>query len=151
MARGGDELAAGVEEPLEVRGHLVERAAELRELARTAVGSARAEIAGRELLGGVAEPVDAPRDRGAEAERGRDGCGRGRGGHREDLHVVAHVEHHPAGQEHGEERDHDGEQREPGELEAHRRQEPERERGGERRGEGGARDGEGEPDHGTNR
>jgi len=33
VACGGDELAACIEEALEVRGHLVERAAELRELA----------------------------------------------------------------------------------------------------------------------
>ena len=47
------------------------------------------------------------------AAAGRDG---------EDLHVGAHVEHHPARQQHGRKRQEDGKQPERGELRPHRRQ-----------------------------
>ena len=39
--------------------------------------------------------------------------------HSEDLDVVSHVEHHPAREQHGEQWQHDREQREAGQLQAH--------------------------------
>ena len=65
---------------------------------------------------GVADAVDRVRDRTGEHERRDDRDGRGRRRDGEELHVVAHVEHHPAGQEHRGERQADREEREPGEL-----------------------------------
>ena len=48
VARRRDELAAGVEEAFEAAGHRVERPPQLGELARAALGCARAEVAGGE-------------------------------------------------------------------------------------------------------
>ena len=67
-----------------------------RELARAVLGRARCEVARCELRRGGAQPLDAPRDRAAEDERCATAAERGCRGDREDLHVVAHVEHHPA-------------------------------------------------------
>ena len=94
--------------------------AELGKLARAAGGRARAEVAGGELGRRAAEAVERAEDPAGEEQRGDDGGERRGGGDGEDLRVVFHVEHHPAGGEHRGERQHDGEQREPGELEAHR-------------------------------
>ena len=76
-----------------------------------------------------ASSTDASRTRSIESaierasEERRDECGqRRRRGNREDLHVVAHVEHHPSGREHGPEREQHGEHRQARELKAHRRE-----------------------------
>ncbi len=66
--------------------------------------------------------LDPPRDRRGERECDCDGARSGGCGDREDLQVGTHVEHHPAGGEHGAERQHDCEQAERGELRAHGRQ-----------------------------
>ena len=66
------------------------------------------------------EPDDRPR----EHERGDHRGERRSGRDRQDLHVLAHVEHHPAGEQHGAERQQDGEERQPGELQAHGREKP---------------------------
>ena len=77
------------------------------------------------------QPFDAPRDRRPEDEPGGDGGGcRGRGDG-EDLDVVAHVEHDPAGEENDEEREQDREQREPDQLEPDRREQPQPDGGDE--------------------
>ena len=88
-----------------------------------------------------------PRDEQRHDERGRR---RGRG-HREDLHVVAHVEHDPAGQKDCGQRQQDREQREPGELEPDGRQLAQQERDDEPDGQRAQRDEDGELDHGENR
>ena len=61
--------------------------------------------------------LDRLRDPAREQKPGADGRGRRAGGDGEDLPVGAHVEHHPARGEHGDERDADRHEREPGELE----------------------------------
>ena len=61
-----------------------------------------------------------------------------------------HVEHHPARGENGSERQHDSEQREPGELEPHGWQQPESERGGDPDGDRGGGEDERGGDHGVN-
>ena len=151
MTGGGDELAARVEEALDRRGHLVEGTAELGELARPGLGRTGAEVAGRKPRGCGAQPLDAPGERRADDERGGDcgGCGRAR--NREDLHVVAHVEHHPAGEEDEPDGQQHGEERECDQLEPRRREQRQAERGDEADAERNRRDREREPDHGTNR
>ena len=67
------------------------------------------------------------------------------------LHVIAHVEHDPAGEEHGAERQHDGEQREPRELQANRGQKLEEQGHDQADAERGPGDDERELDHGENR
>ena len=52
VARRDDELAPGIEELLEVRRHLVERTAELCELARAADGRAHVQVSRRDEIGG---------------------------------------------------------------------------------------------------
>ena len=151
MARGGHQLPLRVEEGLEARCHVVERAAEIGELARPGHGGAHAEVACRHERRRVAETVDAGGDRAAEDEAGGDGGGRSRGGDGEDLDVVAHVEHDPARQQHDGERQQDGEQRQAGQLQADGWEEAQGDRGGEPDRERGERDDEGELDHGTNR
>jgi hypothetical protein len=151
VARGRDELAARVEQALEALGHRVERAAQLCELARAALGGPNREVAARERGGRAAEPVDPVHDRAGDGERRDDGRCCGGRGHGEDLHVVAHVEHDPAGQEHGEERQHDREQREAGDLEPHGGQAAQRQGGDEPSRERRRGDRERQPDHGTNR
>ena len=90
------------------------------------------------------------RDPAREQEAGDDGR-RGRAGRDgEHLPVGSHVEHHPAGGEHGAERDADRDEREPGELELHRRHEAKRVGDAEADREAHARDDEREADHGSN-
>ena len=150
MARRSDELAPGVEEAFEAAGHRIERPAELGELARASLGCASTEVTGGERRGGGAKTVDPSRDRRREHERRRNGR-RGRGCRdREDLDVVAHVEHHPAREQHGEQRQDDREQRESGQLQSHAGEEAERERRRQPDGERAGGDGEGERDHGRN-
>ena len=150
MARRRDELAPSVEEVFEAAGHRIERPAQLGELTRAAFGCARAEITRGERGGGGAKTVDASRDRRRKHERRRHG--RRRRGCRdgEDLDVVAHVEHHPAREQHGEQRQDDREQGESGQLQAHAGEEAERERRRQSDCERAGGDGEGERDHGRN-
>jgi hypothetical protein len=130
---------------------VVERASELGELAGPVVRRAGREVAGSELRRGRPQAVEPARDRRAEREPDGDRP-RGRaGGDLEDLQVVAHVEHDPAGHQDGGERDHDREQGEAGELQAHGGQQQEKQRSCERRGQRRRGDGEAEPGHGTNR
>ena len=150
MTRPRDELAARVEERLEVAGHGVERAAHVRELARPAGGGARTELAARELLGGGLEAVQAPCDPRADEERGGERGRRGCGGDGEDLDVVVHVEHDEPAEDHGGERQPDGEQREPGELHAHGGKPAKREREQRARGERAGAGDEREGDHSVN-
>ena len=150
VARGGDELAPSVEEAFEAAGHRVERPAQLGELTRASLGCARAEVAGGERRRCGAKAVDAACDRRREHERRRDGRRRRRRRDGEDLDVVAHVEHHPAREQHGEQRQHDREQREAGQLQAHAGEEAERERRRQPDRERADGDGEGEGDHGRN-
>ena len=72
------------------------------------------------------------------AEAARDG---------EDLHVVAHVERDPAGQEHGRERQADRERGEARELEAQAREEPQEQDGHEADAERQGRHGDGRAQH----
>ena len=107
-------------------GHLVERAAELGELARAVLGARTLEVSRGELRRRSLEPlerraIEPPSTSAAATARGRS---RGRDG--ENLHVVAHVEHHPAERARRASGSSDGEQRQAGELQPHRRQQPER-------------------------
>ena len=154
MARPRDELAARVEEPLELRGHRVEGARELGELARARLVGARGEVAGRERASRRRAAAGSRlRSSAASEQRGADRDGRRRRRDGEDLHVVAHVEHRPAGEEDGGERQRHGEQREAGELQrARSASSAERERDARRRPTSVADgDDDGELDHGTNR
>ena len=98
VARPGDELAACVEEPLDARRHRVERRAELGELARPACRRPRATDRPRRARRGASRSRSSGReDRAARARAPRATRGGRRAGRDgEDLHVVAHVEHHPA-------------------------------------------------------
>ena len=150
VAGGGDEFAAGVEQALELGGHRVERASELREFARAVGWSAHGQVAFGELVRCRAQLLEATGDRCGQHERdGHGACGRA-GGDREDLHVGAHVEHDPARQQHGSQRQYHGEQPERGKLVANRREAAQGERAEYPHDQGGRRDGQGEVDHGTN-
>jgi hypothetical protein len=122
VARPGDELPPRVEELFELRRHRVERSRQLRELGRAVLHGPRAEVTRRNRFRCVPQPVDAlgdrPRNDQAPRERDRRG-GRGDG---QDLDVVAHVEHRPAGEEHRRKRQSHGEQRKPRQLRADARQ-----------------------------
>ena len=63
VARGGDELAAGVEERLEVPRHLVERAPEVGKLARPVLGRTGCEIPRCEQRRRGSQALDTPGDR----------------------------------------------------------------------------------------
>jgi len=123
----------------------------LAELGRSFFGRGHSEVAAGELGRRRAQAVDPAGDRPGEQQRGadrREGGGRRYG---EDLHVGAHVEHDPAGQEYGGQRDGGGEEGEPRELEPHRRQHPEQQRRGEPGGERTGSSDQRELDHGANR
>jgi hypothetical protein len=151
VARPGDELAPGIEDLRQVLGHLVERPSQLRELGRSALGRPRAQIASREGRGGGAQPVDLGGDRPRQEQTGDDGRGRRGGRYGQDLHVVAHVEHDPAGEEDGAERQDDGEERQADELEPDGREQAQSECDAQPCDEGRDRHEEGELDHGANR
>ena len=150
VARPRDELATGVEDPVQVLRHLVERSRQVGELGRAALGGARAQVAGGQRGRGDAEPVDARGDLAGQQERGDHRGGRGRGRNGEDLHVVAHVEHDPAGEQDGSEGQDDGEEGEPDELHAERGEEAQPERDHQPDHERRERDEDGELDHGAN-
>ena len=145
----GDELPAGVEDPRQGVAHLVEVARERRDLRGAVLRSAGGEVAARELGCCPREPLDRPLDRPRDHERGDERDGGRCGADGEDLHVVAHLEHHPAGREHHDEREADGEDREPDEPQAEGRQRTQRERDREADGERRERDDEPGLDHGT--
>ena len=97
----------------------------------------------------ISDGVDGVNDGAAQPEPGEDGNGsRGRRDS-EDLHVVAHMEHHPAGQEHGRERKADGECGEPGDLQANGGQRAKGDCQEEADAERRNGDDDGVPDHGT--
>ncbi len=150
VARRGDELASGVEEALEARRHLVEGPPQLRELARAGVGRTCPEVTRGDVRRGGTQPLDPAGDRPSQHERRSDGRRGGGGGDRQDLHVVAHVEHHPAREQDDEQRQADREECEAGQLEPHGRQEPQPEGRSEADDERDARDEKREADHGTN-
>ena len=145
-----DELAARVEQLLEVGGHRVERLGEVLELSRRARGRAGFEVARGQLLGRALEAAYAARDAGPEEQRG-DQRGRRAGGRDgEDLHVIVHVEHHEPSENHRREWQPDRQQREPGELQAHGRQPSQRQRERDARGERAGGCDQRELDHGVN-
>ena len=139
VARPGDELAACVEELLEARRHLVERAGEVGHLGRPRLRSADGEIAMGEPRRRVAHAIDGADDRAGEDEPGDDRDRRRRRRDGEDLDVVSHLERHPAGEQHRRERQADRESGESGELESEARQQAQQTHGHETDGEGQAR------------
>jgi hypothetical protein len=116
VARPRHELATSIEQPLELRGHAVERARQLLELARPGLLRPRTKIAACERRRRVAQPPDPAPDRVRDEQARPDRNGRRPRRDGEDLDVVAHVEHRPTGQEDGRERQRHREQRESGEL-----------------------------------
>jgi hypothetical protein len=151
VARPGHELSPGIEDPCQGVAHLVEVARERCDLRGAVLRSARGEVASRELGCRPREPLDRPLDRPRDHERGHERHGGRCGADGEDLHVVAHVEHHPSGCEHDDEGEADREDGEPDEPQAQRRQPAQRERDREADGERCERDDEPGLDHGTSR
>jgi hypothetical protein len=151
VARPRDELTPGVEEPLELVRHGVERAGELGQLTWAALVGPHGEVARGDGARGVAQTPDPGRGRGRQEERSADCDRRGRRRDGEDLHVVAHVEHDPAGEEDARERERHREQGEAGQLRPDAREQTEREREDAPDEERGERDDDGEADHGLNR
>ena len=135
MARPRDELPPRVEQALDVVGHRVEGGAELAQLLRAALGGARGEVTRGDPRGRVLQRLDPPCDRRADEHGRHDRRQRGQRRDLEDLHVVAHVEHHEPGEEHRAERKRDRDERQPRELEAERRQQPQEVRRDEARSE----------------
>ncbi len=150
VARPGDELGAGVEELLEPGGHLVEALGQLGELALAGSVGAGAQVTRREPVRGAAQRLDPAADRAHDAERRGDGCGGSCGGDPEDGQVVLGVEHDEPGEDDRAERQQHGEQREPGELQAERRQPAEPGASEQARGERRPGHDEREPDHEAN-
>ena len=107
----------------------------LNDVARSAISvgppsGTRASRSPRAICDGrVTDTVDRPNDRARENEGGDDGRERRCGCDRQDLHVLSHVEHHPAGQQHRAEREQDSEEGEAGELQPDGREQA---RGGRR-------------------
>ena len=151
MAGPGDELSPGVEEPLDRLGHRVERSAHLRELASALLGCTGGEIAGGELCGGCAQPLEWLHDPAGEQQRPDDGGQRRSRRDGEDLGVVVHVEHDPAGGQNPAEGEDDREECEPGELQADGRQQPEQKRRDDPDGDGAEREEDRDLGHGVNR
>ncbi len=111
------ELAARVEQLLQVRGHLVERRTELLQLARPGGGSARAQVAAGEPLRRRTQSVERLQDPLAQEEcRGQRAEGRRGDDEPERLLVAGHVEHHEPGQDHRGERQADCRDRQHREL-----------------------------------
>ena len=100
----------------------LKRRGELRDLGRPILRRPSLEVATGEVDRRVPHPVERVGDRRATTKRGDERRERGRRGHGENLHVVAHVEHDPAGQQHRAERQQHGEHGEAGELQPHRGQ-----------------------------
>ena len=151
VTRPGDQLTTRVEELLERLGHRVERLCDSRELAGPSDGGARTEITGGDGAGRVSKGAQWSRDRPRERKTRDHRGGRGCSGDREDLHVGAHVEHHPAGEQHRTERDDHGEKREARELKLDAPRPPQCPGDEDADAEARAPDDEGEPDHAANR
>ena len=86
------------------------------------VGRACREISGGETTRRLAQAVERSADPARERQCDDQRAQRRRRRHREDLRVRVHLEHDPPGREHSGKRQQDREQRERGQLEAHRRQ-----------------------------
>ncbi len=151
MARPGDQLAAGVEEALEVGCHRVHRSRELGDLGRTLLGGTSREVASCERPGRLAKALERPHERAREEERRDDGDRSRSDRDGEDLHVVPHVEHHPPREEHRGEREADREDGEARELEPDGGEEAQHADGAEAHGERRRGDRDGARDHGANR
>ena len=139
MARPGDELTPSVEEPLEARSHLVERAAQLQQLARPRLRSARAQIARCQSRRSGAQAPERLEDSPAEKQGSAERAERRDNSDGDNLDVVVHAEHDQARREHHSERQANGEQRQRDQLRSQRRQQP-HDRG---RGKAGREDSEG--------
>ena len=150
VTRPGHELAPRVEELLDRGGHRVERRRERAQLTAPSRGRPGREIAGRDRSRGGAELAKWPCDRACEQQPGHDRRGRRAGRDGEDLHVGAHVEHHPARHQHRGERNADRQEREAGQLQIEPRRARQEPRDGEADREARSRDGDCEPDHGSN-
>ena len=121
VARPGHELSPGVEELLERFRHGVERDGELSDLRRAFDRRPSGKVAGGERPRGRADSPQRAGDRAREHQGREDGCGGRAGRDGEDLLVGSHVEHDPPRQQDGAERDADGNEGEPGELQRDRR------------------------------
>ena len=99
----------------------------------------------------AAQELERSDDPAGKQERAHHGRQRRGGRHGEDLHVVVHVEHDPAGRQDGAEGQHDREQGESHQLEPHRRQEPQPEGRHEPDCERGRGQDERDVDHGMKR
>ena len=151
VARPGDELAPRVEEPLDVRPHLVEGRAHLEQLPRPGFESAGGQVSGCELRRSSAQPLERPQD-AARKQCGADERRQRRGErHRSDLDVRVHPEHHPARREHDGEREAHRAEHERSELQAQRRQQPERGRATDPRDEDDETEYERDADHARRR
>ena len=147
VARPRHELTAGVEEPLQALRHLVERGGQVRYLGRPGLGRSHREVAAGESCGGVADALDRAHDRMCEHEPRDDRDGRRRRRDGENLHVVAHVERNPAGQENRSEREADRERCEPRQLQPEARQQAQQQHGQEADCEGEQTDRDRRADH----
>ena len=146
-----DQLPSRVEDLLDALGHRVERGRELFDLGGAAVRRACAEVTAGKPLRRVSDAADRVRDRACEHESGDYRCARRTGGDGEDLRVCAHVEHDPAGEQDGGERNADRDEGEAGELEPDGRGGAQCERDDQPDRQARGRDGEGEADHGSKR
>ena len=151
VTRPCDELAPGVEQLLDVVCHLVERRREIGDLRGAGLRRASCEVTACESARSRVDAVERLRDRMREVEAGHDGDCCRRGGDGEDLHVVAHVEHHPAGEQHRCQRQSHGEHREAGQLQPDGGQQAKEEDESEPDRECRRGDGERVDDHGTSR
>ncbi len=129
--------------------HRVEGRGEPGDLVRPADRGARREIAVGQPGGGVPDPADRLRDPAREEKPGGDGRGRRACGDGQHLPVRPHVEHHPARCKHRSERDTDGDEREPRQLEPDGGSRSERVGDGDADREAGRRDDDAEEDHGS--
>ncbi len=150
MARPRDELPPRVEEPLDAVGHLVERLAEVGELARSRDGRASGEVAGGKRVRRRFERAHAARDPPAEEQRREHRRRCRRSSDLEHVHVGVHVEHDEPAEHHRAERDRPRDEGEARELQPHGRQELQQERSGETRAGSPECDPHCEAGHGVN-
>ena len=112
---------------------------------------ARREVAAGDRRGGAANPVERAQDRAAHQQRRSEGGRRAAGRDEQDVEVVVGVEHDDTREQHRGEGERDGDEPEPGELQADRGQPAQGERGEQPCGERAERDDDRERDHGENR
>ena len=145
------QLAACVEEPLELPRHAVEGGPELGQLGGAGLGCPCGQVAASERLAGAAHPCHRLEHRARNEEcahqrrRGR----RARGG--EHGQVVAGVEHQHARRHDGGEREHDGDERERDDAAPQAGDAPGQEREPDADREGGRGHRDCRADHGENR